>query len=66
MKTSILIITILLMFMILMLHLALIAAGCWMIYNGWYGCGLTTIILNMFVGGKFSAGKDDESEEKDK
>ena len=50
MKITNLIESICLMICVCLLRLALIAAGCWMMYNGWFGCGITTIILNIFVG----------------
>ena len=68
MKLSNLIESICMMFVIWSLKLALIAAGCWMMYNGWYGCGLTTIILNVFIGGKWNdsetktTGKEDDKQ----
>ena len=49
-----------LMFCVWSLRLAFLAAGCWMIYNGWYGCGLTTVILTVFIGG--SSDDKEESE----
>jgi hypothetical protein len=30
-----------------------------MLYNGWYGCGLTTVVLTVSIGGNSS---DDEKE----
>lgn len=30
---------------LLILRLTFLAAGCWMIYNGWYGCGITAMVL---------------------
>lgn len=53
-----------LMFCVWSLRLAFLAAGCWMIYNGWYGCGLTTVILTVFIGGESSDEKE-ESEVSD-
>ena len=48
-----------LMFCICSLRLAFLSAGCWMIYNGWYGCGLTTVILTVFIGGNSSDDKEE-------
>ena len=52
MKVTNLIESLCLMFCIWSLRLAFLAAGCWMIYNGWYGCGLTTVIVTVLIGGK--------------
>ena len=46
------------MFCVWSLRLAFLAAGCWMLYNGWYGCGLTTIILTVLIGGTTSDTKE--------
>ena len=52
------------MFCVWSLRLAFLAAGCWMIYNGWYGCGLTTVILSViFVGGYHSDEKQESEDE---
>ena len=41
--------------------LALIAAGCWMMYHGWHGCGLTTIIIGaVFFGCAEIQNEDDD------
>ena len=60
MKITTLIESLCLMFCIWSLRVAFLAAGCWMIYNGWYGCGLTTIIFSAFIGGKSSHETNDD------
>jgi len=59
MKVTNLIESLCLMFCIWSLRLAFLAAGCWMIYNGWYGCGLTTVVITVLIGGKYR--NDDEN-----
>jgi hypothetical protein len=63
MTTKHLIESLCLMFYVWSLRLAFLAAGCWMLYNGWYGCGLTTVVLTVFIGGESSDDKE-ESEAK--
>ncbi len=59
MSTKHLIESLCLMFCVWSLRLAFLAAGCWMLYNGWYGCGLTTVILTVFIGGHSSDDKEE-------
>ena len=59
MKITNLIESLCLMFCIWSLRLAFLAAGCWMIFNSWYGCGLTTVVITVLIGGKCQ--NDDEN-----
>ena len=61
MTTKQLIESICLMFCVWSLRLAFLAAGCWMMYNGWYGCGMTTVVLTFLIG----YSRDDEKEDHD-
>ena len=53
------------LFVVWSIRIAFLAAGCWMMHNGWYGCGLTTVILSVLVGGHHDDDEDDERKEKD-
>lgn len=65
MTTKNLIESLLVLFAVWSIRLAFLAAGCWMMYNGWYGCGMTTVIFSILVGGHHDSDEDDEKEEKD-
>lgn len=62
MTTKQLIESLCLMFCVWSLRLAFLAAGCWMLYNSWYGCGLTTIILTVLIGGTTSDTKESKDD----
>ena len=64
MTTKQLIESICLMFCVWSLRLAFLAAGCWMMYNGWFGCGMTTIVLTVLI--CWSHHGDDEEDDDDK
>lgn len=38
---------------LMIIKIAFLAAGCWMIYSGWFGCGITTIIFGFLTGGHY-------------
>ena len=51
-----------LMFCVWTLRMAFLAAGCWMMYNGWYGCGMTTVVLTFLIGYSRSDEKEDDDD----
>ena len=53
-----------LMFCIWTLRMAFLAAGCWMMYNGWYGCGMTTVVLTFLIGYSRDDEKEDHADDK--
>ena len=62
--------TLLVVLLVCLVKLAFHAAGCWMMYCGWFGCGITTIVLGvLFVGASWdekngNSGEDDAGKEK--
>ena len=40
---------ILLLLVVLILKLAFLGAGCWMMYHGWYGCGITSVVFGALI-----------------
>ena len=64
MTTKNLIESLFLMFAIWSMRLAFLAAGAWMMYNGWFGCGITTVILTVFIGGKCDNNETAERKER--
>ena len=60
--------TLFVVLLVCLVKLAFLAAGCWMMYCGWFGCGITTIVLGvLFIGASCSTNKEihdyDETED---
>lgn len=51
-----------LMFCVWTLRMAFLAAGCWMMYNGWYVCGMTTVVLTFLIDYSRSDEKEDDDD----